>query len=123
MIDLSLFGSSRGHTPTRAAGWRPEVDRIVMAVAELFGLRAADILALGRSKSIAEARLVAYYVARHCTRLSYPELGRALLRDHSSVVAGVKRMTSLRERDHYLGGVVDSLLERFGEVDRTEGDQ
>jgi len=99
------------------------VERIAVAAAVLFQVTPADVLGRDKSKSPLEARLVAYYVARHCTRMSYPELGRAFGRHHTSVLAGVQRMGSLMARDAWLGAAVAELCERFGAIEEREREQ
>jgi len=99
----------------------PDVDRIVSATADLFGVSAAALRGRSRSKSIMEARLAAYYVARHCTRLSYPELGRELGRDHSSVLSGVTRMRECSAGDAFLAKALGILIAEFGGERRENG--
>lgn len=52
-----------------------------------------------RHKNIAEARLVAYWLLRTLTKQSFPEIGRALRRDHTTAMQGVKSVLRRRERD------------------------
>jgi len=96
---------------------------IIAATAEAFGVGAADLLGKDRSKSIKEARQAAYLVARRCTRLSYPELGRAFMKNHTSVHAGVRSMGAMCARDPGLAEMVGLLIERFGEVEEREREQ
>jgi len=88
-------------------------DRIVAGVAFAFGVPPLAILGKERAKSLNEARLVAYYVARHCTRMSYPELGRAFGRNHTSIHAGVHRIGRVYALDPWLAEMVRVLVTRF----------
>ena len=99
------------------------VARIIMAAAEAFGFSASALLGKDRSKSVKEARLAAYLVARRCTRLSYPELGRAFGKNHTTVLAGVQSMEAQCARDPGLAEIVALLVERFGEVEEREREQ
>jgi len=99
------------------------IARIIMATAEAFGLGASDLLGKDRSKSLKEARLAAYLVARRCTRLSFPELGRVFGKNHTTVFAGVRSMEAQCARDPGLAEIVDLLVERFGEVEGREREQ
>jgi len=99
------------------------VARIVAATAEAFGLDPSDLLGKDRSKSVKEGRQAAYLVARRCTRLSYPELGRAFGKNHTTVLAGVRSMGAQCARDPGLNEMVTLLVERFGEVEERERDQ
>ncbi len=102
--------------PTRIA-------EVIAATAKAFGLEVSDLLGKDRSKSLKEARLAAYLVARRCTRLSFPELGRAFGKNHTSVFAGVRSMEAQCARDPGLAEIVDLLVERFGEVEGREREQ
>lgn len=101
----------------------PTVYRIVLATAAAFDIEPSELLGSDRSKSVREGRQAAYLVARRCTRLSYPELGRAFGKDHTTVLAGVRSMASQCERDPGLAEIVDLLIERFGEVGGREREQ
>lgn len=68
---------------------------IEAAVAAYFGITPADIHSSCRTRTVSIARMVAMYLARKHTRMSYPEIARAIGKHHSSVVLGVQRMESL----------------------------
>ncbi len=59
---------------------------IAERVATLYGLESKLIFGRGRTKTVAEARLVTHWAARHRLGWSFPELGRAFNRDHSTIV-------------------------------------
>lgn len=66
---------------------------IIEVVARHFGLGRAQILASGRSKTVACARAIAIRLARD-EGYSYPELGRAFgNRDHTTIMAACKRVS------------------------------
>lgn len=60
------------------------------AVAEAHHVDLFDLLGRSRERSIARAR-AALYVRLHGLGLSSPEIGRALDRDHSTVLAGLHK--------------------------------
>lgn len=93
----------------------PVIAEILSAVAGAFGLTPSAVLARDRSKSVKEARLLVYYLARRCTRASYPEIGRALERDHTTVMSGELTAISLIARDPWLRELAAGLSEHFGE--------
>ena len=68
---------------------RSTVLKIVDAVAEATGIPAKHILSKSRTAPVARARQIVMYEARKAG-LSYPQIGRALGRDHSTVVMGVR---------------------------------
>ena len=66
---------------------------IIEAVARMHNLRSADITGSRRTRSLAQPRHIAMYLARRHTSLSFPDLGREFGdRDHSTVQYGVKKL-------------------------------
>lgn len=90
------------------------VGLIIIATADEFGIEVEDLLGPRKTKQIATARAVALYVARHLTSASYPDLGRIVNRDHTTVFALVRTAARLRARDPAVATVVDRLLDRLG---------
>jgi len=68
---------------------------IEAAVATFFGITPADIHSSRRTRTVSAARTVAMFLARRHTRMSFPEIGRHMGKNHSSVVLGVQRMEKL----------------------------
>ncbi|MHC4563189.1 MAG: chromosomal replication initiator protein DnaA [Planctomycetota bacterium] len=65
---------------------------IEMMVAAYFGVTPADIHSSRRTRAVSVARMAAMYLARKHTTMSFPEIGRAMGKNHSSVVLAVQRM-------------------------------
>lgn len=65
------------------------VQKIVDAVSEQTGIPARHILSQKRTAPVCRARQIVMYEAR-LAGLSYPQIGDALGRDHSSVVHGAR---------------------------------
>jgi chromosomal replication initiator protein len=72
---------------------------IEAVVASYFGVTPADIHSSRRTKTVSAARAVTMLLARRYTQMSFPEIGRAIGKNHSSVVLGVQRMERLLEAD------------------------
>ncbi len=68
---------------------------IEAGVAAFFGITVPDLHSSRRTKTVSVARMVAMHLARRHTRMSYPEIGRAMGKSHSSVIAGDQRMERL----------------------------
>ena len=67
---------------------------IAARIVALYGLESIeDIFGRARSKTIAEARLVTHWAARHRLGWSFPELGRAFDRDHTTILANSAEVT------------------------------
>ena len=65
---------------------------IEAAVSAFFGITPADMHSSRRTRTVSVARMVAMFLARRNTPMSYPEIGRAMGKNHSSVLLAVKRM-------------------------------
>jgi chromosomal replication initiator protein len=64
-----------------------------------FGLSVDDLIARNRAGSLIEARSIAMYLCRELTDMSYPDIAKLFLRDHSSVMTAVRKVTNqLSER-------------------------
>ncbi len=70
---------------------------IESVVAARFGITPADIHSSRRTRTVSTARMVAMFLGRRQTRMSYPEIGRFMGKNHSSVVLAVQRMERLLE--------------------------
>jgi chromosomal replication initiator protein len=68
---------------------------IETATAAFFGLTPADIHSSRRTQTVSVARMVAIFLARRHTRMSFPEIGKSMGKNHSSAVLAVKRMESI----------------------------
>jgi len=99
---------------------------IEAAVATYFGITPADIHSTRRMKTVSAARMIAMFLARRHTRMSFPEIGRAMGKNHSSVVLAVQRMEKLLNSDGQIawrtptgaksmpaGRLVEMLSEQF----------
>ncbi|MFP4054901.1 MAG: chromosomal replication initiator protein DnaA [Phycisphaerae bacterium] len=64
-------------------------------VAAYFGITPADLHSTRRTRTVSAARMVAMTLARQLTQMSFPEIGRCMGKNHSSVLLAVKRMEKL----------------------------
>ncbi|MFW6133062.1 MAG: helix-turn-helix domain-containing protein, partial [Planctomycetota bacterium] len=64
-------------------------------VATFFGVTPADLHSSRRTRTVTAARMVAMFLARRHTQMSFPEIGRAMGKNHSSVVLAVQKMEKL----------------------------
>ena len=79
------------HRPSRKVRYSPEIATIAAAAARCAGLKVAHLVGQGRATSVVRARRVAMWIA-HERGFSYSEIGRALQRDHSTVMASVRAL-------------------------------
>ncbi len=73
--------------------------RILTDAAEIFGVTEDEILGISRRKDVREARCAAMYAVRETTDLSIVEIARRFGRDHSTVIANLKRFDEMSDSD------------------------
>lgn len=88
-----------------------QIGRIVQFASVAFGVSDGAILGPTRSERICKARFAIAWVAQEGFGLSSVAIGRALGdRDHSTVLAAIKRANAWREADPDYREVTDGLL-------------
>ncbi len=65
---------------------KPDIESIQKTVADFFHIRLADLKSKKRTQHIAFCRQVAMYLCRKMTDSSFPAIGEAFGRDHSTVI-------------------------------------
>lgn len=66
-----------------------------------------------RSKAYVRARHCTWYVARSVLELSYPEIGAAYDRDHSTVMFGIQRIAKHMRANAELRRIVERVIRRM----------
>lgn len=90
------------------------VDAVINCVCKYFGISSEEILGKSRAKPFAYPRQIAMYLARSHTTLSYPDLGRAFGKDHTTVLHGVQRiMDDLAKKDQSLQNDIKRLEDQL----------
>ncbi len=91
------------------------VEDIQRVVCHHFKLRSGDLLSKDRHKSVAFARHVAMYLCKQRLKSSFPEIGRAFgNRDHTTVMAAVKKVGALRTSDAETRAHLEVLEKKLG---------
>ncbi len=85
------------------------IDSILSHVAKAFNVKLADIRSKKKHKFYSLPRQVAMYLARELTELSYPEIGAAFGKDHSTVIYASKKIEKALEQNHSLKNTVEAL--------------
>ncbi len=93
-VDLATATNALSEHMARA-GCAITLGGIEATVAAFFGVTPADLHSSRRTRTVASARMVAMFLARRHTQMSFPEIGRAMGKNHSSVVLAVQRMEKL----------------------------
>lgn len=88
-----------------------KVAEIRHLVAWKFHITAADMMSKRRDRNVARARAVAMYLSRALLGWSYPVIGDAFKRDHSTVMHSVQVVEGFIEKSEEFGGFVDEMAE------------
>lgn len=86
---------------------------VVDEVSVLTDVSVAEILGRRRTARIASARLLAYWVLSRHADLSYSAIGRLFDRDHSTILAGVRRHEAILRTDETAVADLRALLTRL----------
>lgn len=88
--------------------------RVLDIVAEQTGVKRIDLLSHRRTVDIVRPRQLCFYLMKTCTTLSLPLIGRHMGgKDHTTVLHGIRRITSQIEADDELRALVESLTLRI----------
>lgn len=90
----------------------PPIRTIQEVVGRHYGVDILDMLS-GRRAETVRPRHVAMYLAKRLTTKSYPQIGIAFNRDHTSVLHAVKRITEARLEDEDLDFTLADLSRRI----------
>jgi len=91
-----------------------DVESIQRESARYFKVPLEDLKQEKRTRPVAHARAVAMYLARTLTEASFPELARRFQKDHTTVLAAVRKIEKLRENDPDLRHALEELVARLG---------
>lgn len=87
---------------------------IINETAKFFGVSAADLTGDSRSRSVSYPRQVAMYLSRELTDHSLPAIGNDFGgRDHTTVMHGIKKISSGLKKDQEMKMQVQELINRI----------
>jgi chromosomal replication initiator protein len=75
------------------------IDDAIAAGAEAFGLKLEDMTGRAQPQRIVRARHAVVWCAREVLKESFPRIGKAMKRDHTTVMSSYRRAQALMERD------------------------
>ena len=74
----------------------------------------SDLKSTKKQKSIVIPRQICMYLARHLTKMSYPEIGARLGgKDHSTIIYAVKKIEKASANDKQIKTAVDTLINKL----------
>lgn len=93
----------------------PTMDKIIRAVAKHYGRTPNDLRSKSREFKCVRPRMVAVYIARSITELSFPQIGRFLGgRDHTTSLHSFQKIEKLiAAGDLELKATVDEIVSQF----------
>lgn len=89
-----------------------QINRIVLQVSKATGVKPNEIMGQSRTRHVVRARFAAMVITRDYLGLSYPAIGRAFNRDHTSVINAMRKVDAL---------VADADLYDMEEIARRAG--
>jgi chromosomal replication initiator protein len=90
------------------------VEAIQREVASYFEVKVHDLKGPKRHRAVSHPRLIAMYLSRQLTQMSYPEIGsRFGGKDHSTVISAVRKIEKKIGEDPSLRSVVSTLTTRL----------
>ncbi|MBG0777430.1 MAG: ATP-binding protein [Desulfovibrionaceae bacterium] len=97
------------HTEHRP-GARLSPEKVIVTVAEHFGVPVKELTGVKRHRNIVLARQVAMFLCRELISCSYPSLGKLFGgKDHSTAMYAIKKIKSMQQNDKDLKTVVTTL--------------
>jgi hypothetical protein len=82
---------------------------IIRTVAEHYGMTVATLLSPSRDAQVTRARHMAMYLARELSGESFPDLGMAFNRHHTSIIEACQRVARLVKADTRVARAVDAI--------------
>jgi chromosomal replication initiator protein len=93
------------------------IEAIQREVAAYFEVKLHDLKGPKRHRSVAQPRMIAMFLSRKLTAMSYPEIGsRFGGKDHSTVISAVRKIERLCGEDAALRSVVNTIESHLRQV-------
>jgi chromosomal replication initiator protein len=91
-----------------------DAEHIQREVARFYKIAVDELRGERRVRNVAHARQVAMYLCRTLTAASLPEIGKKFNKDHSTVLASVRKIDQLKEVDEQLKRELTELVLKLG---------
>lgn len=94
----------------RASERKITIEEIQRKVSEHYNIRFSELIGPTRVRTVARPRQVAMYLCKQLTTRSLPEIGRRFGgRDHTTIMHGVKKIETLRQKDSQIAEDIELL--------------
>jgi len=95
-------------------GYRPPIEKIQDAVAMHYGLTVAKLTSPSREQKVALPRQVAMYLCRELAKEKFQSIAEKFnKKDHTTVIAAVERIRTLKESDPTVNAAVTALTAKL----------
>lgn len=95
------------------------ITEVLHFVARATGISIEEITGRSRSKTNACARHVAAYVLREHRHMSYPEIGKVLDRDHTTVMHSIESMEERHLKDDHVRSIYERVVSNIENATKT----
>jgi hypothetical protein len=92
---------------------------VLDAVCRKFGVARMDVLGDSRARTRTLARQVVYYILREEFDYSFPEIGMAMNRDHTTAMSSIPKMKQRLEEDEEFKASVDEAIAEIHKLHRA----
>ncbi len=89
------------------------VEKIISEVARSYNVSENDILSDRRTKPLVLARMVAMYITREITQLSFKDIGEYFEKDHSSVLYSVRKIEKFLQDKPYEKELIEDIIKNL----------
>ena len=94
----------------------PKMRLIIKAVCEHYHIKPYELNEDIRSHNYVRARHMTFYLARTMTNASFPQIGKFLNKDHTTVINGYQRMRSAISKSDETRELVDCLKSKLSSI-------
>lgn len=93
---------------------RVRISDVQRVIGDYFEIDQVDLLSSRRTKEIVRPRQIGYFLCKKLSLKSLPEIGRKFGRDHTSVLAGIRKIEELRHTDAKIAADIRAITARLG---------
>ncbi len=89
------------------------VDKIFASVYKKYDIKREEITGNSRTKDIANARHITVYLIKQITDMSYPNIGKIISRDHSTVISSIEAIEKKMAQSPALRDEIEDLIKEI----------
>lgn len=112
-INMALAEECIGDMLRSSPGMRPTAELILEETASFYNIEADKILGNTKTKDIILPRQIAMYLIRDLTELSFPEIGRFMGRDHTTVMHSIKKIEKTCTENTNFKNAIEDLIKNI----------